>query len=51
MIVNDFHRIGSILGPDEAHAILLVYPHTELPLPVTRQRLKTITWWDPQLLK
>lgn len=49
MVIGDFNFHGSLSGPDEAHAPLVVYANAVLTLPVTAQCFQAVGRRDPEV--
>jgi hypothetical protein len=51
MIVYDFNIVSVSLAPTEADTPLVVDPNAVLPLPVSGQFLKAISWRDKKIIQ
>jgi hypothetical protein len=48
MIINNLDCIWPFVSPNEANAILIIYPDAMLSFPVASERLQSISRWSLQ---
>ena len=51
MIVGDLDVVGVALSPAKAHSPLIVDADAVLSVPLARELLQLIAWWNPQILE
>lgn len=51
MIVHEFNTIGTVMGPNETKAKLVVHSDRMLASPIPLQRLEAIAGWEPQVFQ
>jgi hypothetical protein len=50
MVVDYLYVFRPHLGPSEADPVLVIDSNAVLSLPVARESLETIPWWDSEIL-
>jgi len=51
VIVDYLDRFWSTIGPYEADTILVIDPYAVLARPFASQSLKSVTWWDAEVIQ